>query len=44
MSYKKRCDEVLLDRGKNGGTRIQAKGKTTEEVLAILLSLKQPKT
>ena len=37
--YKSRADEVLLSRGRNGGTLIDAFGKSTEEVLAILLSL-----
>ena len=38
--YKQRCDEVILKRGKSGGTRIPAKGKTVEEVLQLLLKLK----
>lgn len=37
--YKTRADEVLLSRGKKGGTLIEARGKSTEEVLAMLLSL-----
>ena len=41
-TYKEMCDEVLLSRGKSGGTYVDAKGKTTEEIVGILnnLSLK----
>lgn len=34
--YKERCDEVLLSRGKKGGTLIDAYGKSTEDILNIL--------
>lgn len=34
--YKERCDEVLLSRGKKGGTPIDAYGKSTEDILNIL--------
>ena len=42
MKYKATLDENLLYRGKSGGTYIDAKGKTTEEIIDILddLSLK----
>ena len=39
-TYKERCDEILLSRGKSGGTFIDAKGKTTEEVVDILNNLR----
>ena len=39
-TYKERCDEILLSRGKSCGTFIDAKGKTTEEVVDILNNLR----
>ena len=38
-SYKKRCDEVILKRGKSGGVYVPAVGKTTKEILDFLNKL-----
>ncbi len=39
MKYKATLDENLLCRGKSGGTYVDAKGKTTEEIADTLDSL-----
>lgn len=40
---QEKCDEVILTRGRRGGTYIPAEGKTVEEVLQILLDLRKEK-
>jgi hypothetical protein len=39
--YKHLSDEIILSRGFALGTKIEAKGKSSDEVLAALLSLKK---
>ncbi len=41
--YKAKADEVLLSRGKSGGVRIDAKGKTTDQIFDMLMGLQSAK-
>ncbi len=37
--YKERADEVLLSRGRNGRTQINARGKTQSQIFDMLMGL-----